>query len=387
MSRRLLCGLGRHARSRTDQSTLQPALADSLNRRMEEIHEQCTECGACMRHCAFLQQHGSPLAIVRRTAPDAADQMGSAFGCSLCGLCTAVCPQRLDPCGLFLDMRRRRVALGAFDSSPYRPLLIYEALGRSQLLSWFSLPSGCTTLFFPGCSLPGTRPAVTLRIFQYLQTQIPALGIALTCCAKPSHDLGRNDCFSAHFRSIREQLHARGITSVLTACPNCTNIFRQYAPELTVQTVFTFFAERGVPTAPLGQGREISIHDPCSLRADHVSQTAIRSLLHRLGYTPVPMPHQQERTLCCGEGGAVGFVRPDFAQSWTRKRMAEVSGRLLVTSCAGCCAMFAPLTPVIHLADLLFPPRNQRVLPTVSRPPMTYLNRLWLKFQLRQQEL
>jgi Fe-S oxidoreductase len=348
-----------------------------------DIARRCTECGACVRQCGFLKQHGSPGSIAALFIETASHRQ-LAYACSLCGLCTVVCPEQLDPCRLFLDIRRQQVSAGAFNPRPYRALLFYERLGMSGLFSWFSLPKGCTTVFFPGCALPGTRPTVTLRMFQHLQGLIPSLGMALTCCTKPSHDLGRIDFFQSHFQIILDRLNHHGVTTVLTACPNCTKIFRQYAPEMTTQTVFTVLAAREVPRAIPGQGMKISVHDPCPLREDQTSQEAIRSLLQGLGYTLRPMRHQRKLTLCCGEGGAVGFVRPDLAQSWTRRRVAEAAGRPLVSTCAGCSAMFASSTQAIHLADLLFPaPQNRPSPPVLSRPPVTYLNRLWLKFRLR----
>jgi len=366
-----------------DQSVLPASYNDTLSRQLKAIDEQCTDCGACMRHCVFLKQHGSPLTIARNLCTDDMNQMQMAFNCSLCGLCTAVCSQKLDPCSLFLEMRRQRIALGSFDRRPYRPLLMYERLGCSSLFSWYGLPSDCTSVFFPGCALPGTRPGVTLRMFQCLQDLIPSLGIVLKCCTKPSHDLGYTDTFLANFNSIRTQLRTRGITSVITACPNCTKIFRQYAPEIHVQSIFTVIAAQGrLPEKVCAvHCREVVVHDPCALRDDLSSQEATRSLLQLLGHRPTAMRHQKEQTLCCGEGGAVGFVQPELAQAWTQKRIAEAAGRPIVTTCAGCSTMFARSTRTIHLADLLFSAtQNDKI--SAATPPMTHLNRLWLKFRL-----
>ncbi len=372
-------------RDHHDQPTSPPLPEHSLSSRLKTIAEHCTDCGACMHHCAFLQQHGSPLVIARNIVPQNRAQMQIAFGCSLCGLCTAVCPQRLDPCNLFLDMRRQRVALGEFNKQPYRPLLMYETLGCSRLFSWFDLPYGCTTVFFPGCALPGTRPGATLRMFQYLQEVIPNLGIVLKCCTKPSHDLGYSEVFFANFNPIRMRLLAHGITTVITACPNCSKIFRQYAPEMSVHNVFTIIAgQMGPPEeTSRGRGREVVIHDPCPTRDDPSSQEATRNLVQTLGFIPGAIQHQKAQTFCCGEGGAVGFTHPDFTQAWTQKRIAEADGRPIVTTCAGCSALLARSAQTLHLADLLFPDtENQGQPPKVSKPPKTYFNRLLLKFRL-----
>nr|WP_320011574.1 (Fe-S)-binding protein [uncultured Desulfobulbus sp.] len=358
-------------------------LAGDLQKHIEQIRNQCTDCGACIHHCAFLQEHGSPLKIINQLAFNDAAQCQISFACSLCGLCTTLCPQKLDPCGFFLDLRRHRTALAPLNLSPYKSLLFYERLGASQLFSLFKLPQGCTTIFFPGCSLPGTRPAVTLRLLAHLQSPKNTLGLVLTCCTKPSHDLGRNDVFSTNFQAIRERLRSHGITNVLTACPNCTAVFRRYAPELTTQNVFTVLAEQGFSLSheqPVHQ--EVVIHDPCPLRADKYSQQATRTLVAQRGYTITPMRHEQKRTICCGEGGAVGALHPELASTWTHKRIVQAQGRTIITTCGGCSGTFARFTDVLHLADLLFGRYvDGKPQPKISPPPMTYLNRLWLKLR------
>jgi Fe-S oxidoreductase len=273
--------------------------------------------------------------------------------------------------------------MAPLELTPYKALLFYERLGASKLFSLFHLPPGCTTIFFPGCALPGTRPAVTHRLFAHLQSQNKNLGLVLTCCTKPSHDLGRSDVFQNNFQAIKKRLLTHHITTVLTACPNCTAIFRQYAPELSTENIFSLLAEF-VP-APIDnphKHQEVVVHDPCPLRGDRQSQEAARTIVSQLGYTIRPMAHQQNKTLCCGEGGAVGCVQPQLATSWTQKRIAQAQGRTIITTCGGCSAMFARFTAVLHLADLLFGKYvGNSPQPKISKPPMTYLNRLLLKLR------
>jgi len=358
-----------------------PAAFPSL---LAEMADRCTDCRACVHHCAFLSQNGSPGSIASAFV-DTPTHRQLAYACSLCGLCAAVCPEKLDPCALFLEMRRRQVAAGTFDARPYRPLLVYERLGRSRLLSWFGIPAGCTTVFFPGCALPGTRPAVTLRMFHHLQRQIPNLGMVLHCCTKPSHDLGRSDVFTHNFQIILTRLRQHGINTVLTACPNCTRMFCEYGQELQVETVFTLLHNNGGDADQPANGQEVCVHDPCPLRWDRPSQEATRGLLRRLGYTVQTMRHQYQNTICCGEGGAVGFLHPELAKNWSDKRVAAANGRRLVTTCAGCTSMLGAHTPTLHLADLLFPPPPGSKVVYPARPSMTHLNRLLLKLRLRQQ--
>ncbi len=307
-----------------------------------------------------------------------------AYHCSLCGLCTAVCPEGVDPCSMFFEIRRYHVESGSFDARPYRSLIRYEALGGSHLFSWYGLPDSCDTVFFPGCALPGTRPAVTWQIYQQLRLFDPSLGIILACCAKPSHDLGRVEHFQSVFGELLRRLSARGVKNVLTACPSCTKIFRDYGKGLSVQTVYEFFNNQGgLETGTAGRNGEITVHDPCQLRDSPEVQSAVRSLVVDLGYTVVEMSHQGKTTLCCGEGGAVGCIESKFSRGWTETRRQESEGRKLVTYCAGCTGFLGRVIPTFHILDLLF--RTEGVSDgeiSVSRGLMTSINRLLLKLRL-----
>lgn len=350
------------------------------------MRDDCSQCGACAVNCAFLTRRGLPGALATRYDFTDPDQQRIAYQCSLCGLCTALCPEGLDPCGLFLAIRRRHVEAGHFTPRPYRPLLVYERLGSSAFFSSHSIPKGCTTVFFPGCALPGTRPTVTLQIFQHLRRSMPLLGLVLDCCAKPSHDLGRTTCFHSRFDALLDRLKRRGVHTVLTACPNCTTIFRQYGRDLNVRTVYEVFHDSGTHADLLwAAAAEISVHDPCPLRNDPRAQAAVRGLLTDLGYAVVEMRHCKNFTVCCGEGGAVGFVEPRFSADWTRLRLQEAGSRPLATYCAGCCNTLNRATPTVHIVDLLFRPemaRNNTL--TVALPPLTYVNRLLLKLRVKQ---
>lgn len=350
----------------------------------QRILDACTDCGACVKHCAFLTAHGTPRSLLLGMDSTTPRSGEIAFACSLCGLCTAVCPQQLDPRHLFLEMRRRQVARGALPYHRYRSQLLHEQWGASSLLAWYGLSAGCTTVFFPGCALPGSRPATTLRMFADLRRIVPTLGIILDCCMKPSHDLGRTTAFQASFEVLHRFLIAQGVRTVITACPNCTVIFRQYNPEMTVRLVYEFLGERQLQAA-VPAGGEVSVHDPCPLRNDKNSQMAVRSLLTRMGYTVVDMPHRGRFALCCGEGGSVRAVRPEFANHWPCLRQREAGGRTLVTSCVGCARFLGRSIRTVHVADLLYqsdPKKKNR--PKLPGALFSFWNRFMLKRRVQK---
>jgi uncharacterized membrane protein YdjX (TVP38/TMEM64 family)/Fe-S oxidoreductase len=360
----------------------------ALQAQVAKIRSECTECGACRTQCAFLQKHGLPKAIADTLDFSRAGDRAMAYECSLCGLCASVCPEKLSPGELFFAARREAAAAGHTDLSRYGAILGYEKRGTSPLFSYYGLPAGCDTIFFPGCSLPGTRPETTWQLFQHLHGTLPNLGIVLDCCTKPSHDLGRQDHFEAMFAEMREYLTAHGIRKVLVACPNCHKIFKQYGHGLSVQTVYEHLAGHDLPEGARitdETSAEWTVHDPCPLRDESGAQEAVRNLLGGMGIAVSEMVHSRERTLCCGEGGSVGCVQSDLARSWGQVRKAEADGRRVVTYCAGCAGILGRVTPTVHVADLLFHPGQAlNGAAKVSTGPWTYINRIKLKKRFKE---
>lgn len=340
------------------------------------VAENCVDCSLCVRQCRFLTANGSPRALAELLLQEPAN--GLAFHCSLCRLCTAICPKDVDPAALFMAQRRGLADQGQGCFRRHRPLLAYEKRGSSRTLSWYGLPAGCDTVFFPGCALPGSRPQRVLDVVAQLQGQIPNLGVVLDCCTKPSHDLGRQASFQATFAGLLAILKKQGITKVLVACPNCHRMFREYS-DLTVQTIYELLIAPTVATAP----PLLTIHDPCGVRFDTEVHAAVRRLLAGLGCSVREMKHHGTKTLCCGEGGAVGYLDREMAQAWTELRRQEAGDRPVITYCAGCSHFLGQRMETHHLLDLLFAPTATLAgRSTVNRSPITYWHRFRLKKKL-----
>ncbi len=351
----------------------------SLATHIAAVCEDCTECQACAKQCGFLAANGTPKALAGSYAANPARVRALAYECSLCGLCAAVCPYGVDPGAMFLELRREACRLGEVDMKRYRVLLGYEARGNSAVFSSWDVPEGCQTVFFPGCNLPGSRPGVVRDVLLQLRATDPRTGIVLACCSKPSHDLGRQDHFAAAFGALRDGLVQRGVRRVLIACPNCFKVFKTYGAPLVVQSVYEVLRESGFGPTHM-KALAMTMHDPCPLRREEAVHEAVRGLAAATGVAVQEMRHARKRTLCCGEGGAVGFYRPELARAWSEKRVAEAAGLPMLTYCAGCADCLRPHAKVVHVLDLLFRPRavaagRARVL----RSPFTYLARLWLK--------
>jgi hypothetical protein len=307
---------------------------------------------------------------------------------------------------MFLEMRQQVVERGAAPFPEHKPLIRYEGCGVSKWYSCFTLPEHCDTVLFPGCVFAGTRPSRLLELFQYLRQTIPSLGMVLGCCTKPSHDLGRKDFFASRFGQLQQALLQQGVRRVLVLCPSCHAVFSRYGSPLATKYVYTLLAEqpslpekyvrslagrhRGLPlqhVSKTDQKRTVTVHDPCTTRQDRHVHRDVRMILKGAGLRVQEMAHHGEKTLCCGEGGAVPFMDKQLAQSWGDRRRQETGGRVTVTYCAGCVNFLRSRMRIVHLLDLFFAPEAAlRGKVQLSRAPFTYLNRLLLKQRLKKFE-
>ncbi|MBC8209122.1 MAG: (Fe-S)-binding protein [Desulfobulbaceae bacterium] len=342
----------------------------------------CVECGLCAKDCTFLQEKGSPKSIAERWQEQGPDPV-LPFECSLCHLCTAVCPKDLDPAALFLALRRELTTMGLGRFPEHRAMKRYEALGRSSWFSWYSLPEGCDTVLFPGCAFSGSRPQVLQQLFTFLQGVIPGLGLVLDCCSKPSHDLGHHQDFEQAFNEMRRILSAQGVRRVIVLCPNCDRVWREYGQTVECVNVYEILAEHWPLTRTTPDPEPLMVHDSCALRFDERIQANVRRLLVNSGCTIRENTAAGRKTFCCGEGGSVPFLRPDLAEQWSEKAVLRFEETPVVTYCAGCVNFLGRKVEASHVLDQLFHSgRVANVRPV--RAPRTYWNRYRIKQLFRR---
>jgi len=344
-----------------------------------QISEDCIKCGLCQKDCAFLKKYGLPKDICDNLQFNN-DNLNFSFECSLCGLCSVVCPKNLDTGALMLEMRREAVNQGICSFNEHNIIKNYEKKGNSPMFSYYSFPEGCETVFFPGCALPGTRPDATKSLFSILSQKIPNLGIVLDCCAKPSHDLGNQERFSLFFNEMREYLLSNNIKNVLVACPNCFKVFKGYGDGLEVKTVWEYLDKSMNQNSSI-KNRTVTVHDPCVMREESEIQQNIRNIITKQGYDIEEMKHSKAKTVCCGEGGSVGFLAPELAENWSKIRKNESENKKIITYCAGCAnSLKSKGLDTSHILDLyLQPDMTMQGKEKVYNAPFTYLNRLKLK--------
>lgn len=343
------------------------------------ISDACVGCGKCAKNCEFLQQNGTLGELSKQLLTGGATF--TPYDCSLCSLCSEICPEQLDGKSLLLETRRSFYSGGAIDQQKYKTLLRYEKRGISPLFSFYRVPENTETVFFPGCNLPGTRPDQTLWLVDKLAMKYPNLGLVLNCCMKPSHDLGRQNRFHDHFSMLIHRLKEDGVKEVLVACPSCQVIFEQYGEGLTVTSAY------GVISIPRKSdtGEKVFVHDACVTRKHGYLHDMIRHLAEITGFEVVKSKYSRRRTVCCGEGGGVLCSNPELSLQWGKKRKQEstVAPLPYLTYCGGCSEFLAKWFKTVHVLDLLIDAEEGITCSKkVYRSPVTYFNRLRFKYRL-----
>lgn len=353
---------------------------------VQSILESCVDCGLCSKECAFLHEYGTPINQIMGFDPALPDHQFRPFLCNLCGLCGNVCPKDLDPLSMFLDMRRLSIKAKGGEFKEHGGIINYEKTGTSKRMTWYGLPENCDTVLFPGCTLPGTRPGNTIKLYRHLKQTIPQLGIVLDCCTKPSHDLGRTDHFESLFGEMKRYLLDCGITTILVACPSCFKIFETYGSPLQVQMVYELMAMADRLPGGGSLDKLVTVHDPCILRHNSQSQDAVRNIIRHHGLSIREMKHSKSDTVCCGEGGAVSFFSQDLSSNWGHIRKKEAQQERVISYCAGCTNYLSRIVPCDHVIDLYFnPEKTLNGNAAVAKAPLTYLNRITLKKKLQKE--
>ncbi len=73
---------------------------------IESVADDCFKCNICVKECAFLQDSGTPGELCDMFLSGHDQDRELFYRCNLCGLCSSVCPKKIDSSAAFLEIRR-----------------------------------------------------------------------------------------------------------------------------------------------------------------------------------------------------------------------------------------------------------------------------------------
>jgi len=342
------------------------------------INKECKFCGICKDHCSFLQEHGNPSEIINKITTEKQTELP--FLCSLCGLCEEVCPKDIPVVDTMRNYRSEIISQRGSILKEHKPLKMYETFHRSSIAHYSDISEDTTAIFFPGCNLSSSRPHLTRKVYKDLKKEHNNLSIVLDCCSKPSYDMGDYKSFNKGLNKLLDELKQSNVKTIYTACPNCFKVFKE-SFDYSIKSIFEI-----LPTEELSLTENYILHDPCVMRDEEEIHNLVRTKITDMGISYSEKNHSRARASCCGEGGAVSFLKKEYTDQWTKIIKDESNGKPVITYCAGCTGFLQKEMTSVHLLDLTYS-NTKKGKAKYYRAPLTYFMKLRLIFTLWLQKI
>jgi Fe-S oxidoreductase len=323
------------------------------------------QCLECVKVCEYLAHYKSyPKRYVREIYNNDCIVMGAhpsnrmVNTCSLCGLCEAVCPEKLSMGEVCLEARESMVTKGKMPPSAHDFALRDMAFSRSDaftLVRHQPRHTSSAAVFFPGCQLSASSPDYVLRAYEYLQTKVAGgVGLILGCCGAPARWSGEQALFKDVLQSVRAAWQQLGCPRFVTACSTCYRMFKDHLSEIKTESLWTVFDQSSFSEiAQDWSASTLAMHDPCTTRHEAGMHDSVRRITARLGVHIVEL-NERGLTTCCGYGGLMQFGDAAVADKIVNRRIHE-SDADYVTYCAMCRDNFARRGKrAVHILDLVF---------------------------------
>jgi Fe-S oxidoreductase len=315
----------------------------------------CTECGRCQSQCPawHTDKPLSPKLLIMAMrdhaltkVPDDRPIVGEIispevlWSCTTCGACVEECPVDIEHIDHIVNMRRFQVLVESeFPSELGGTFRNLEKTGnpwgsnRADRNAWIAecefpvtviedeIPEDVEYLFWVGCAgafeerAKKTTKAVAELLYMS-GTKFGVLGQRETCSGDPARRAGNEFLYQIlskeNIETLKQTFGARGIKKVVVTCPHCfTTIGRDYKQqgfELQMvhhtQLLNQLIKEGKLKTSPHKSDATITYHDPCYLGRHNQIYQPPRELLESTGVEITEMPRNQDRSFCCGAGGA-----------------------------------------------------------------------------------
>ena len=190
---------------------------------------QCT-CMRCVDACAFLQHYKTyPRQLTREVVTNISMSMGNRTAntainsCSLCGQCEKLCPGGMNLGAMLMQSRAVMFETGHMPQWPFDFAL--DDLADSNGPSFLAKPGPgkdtCAYLFFPGCQLGASAPALVEKAFDDLRRRNPDMGVMLGCCGIGALWAGREALFADTQEKLKAEWARLGKPKLIVACPTC----------------------------------------------------------------------------------------------------------------------------------------------------------------------
>jgi Fe-S oxidoreductase len=351
----------------------------------------CTECGRCQDACpAFatgkvlspklvvmgVRDHlfsEGPKALADDGSPptalvaDTGQLEEMAWDCVTCGACVQACPVNIEHIDHIIDLRRHLVMVESRFPSEAEPMLRdverqANPWGRPQAerAAWTEgldvrvLEPGEPApdyLYWVGCAASFDERAresarATAKLLAAAGVDFAILGPLEACTGDPARRMGNEFVFQSYAEQNVATLDAVGVTKIVASCPHCFNTLANEYPDFGGRYAVVHHTEllaelvREGRLAPVAREQTVTYHDSCYLARHNDVRAQPRELAAAVG-KPIEMERREQRTFCCGAGGAHMWMeeRGGAINEERVREAADTGADTLAVACPFCTVM------------------------------------------------
>ena len=296
------------------------------------------------------------------------------WNCTSCGACVQQCPVDIEHVDHIMDMRRHQILVES--NFPAELNGLFKGLENkgnpwnmsgSARMDWAKdLPfdvkvvgddiedlDSVDWLFWVGCAgayedrAKKTTRAVA-ELLDMAGVTFGVLGNGETCTGDPARRAGNEFVFQGLAQQNVENFREYKVKKVVSTCAHCFNTlkneYKEFGVELEVvhhtQLLNRLVREGKLTPVKDGAGahkRSITYHDPCYIGRHNGVYTPPRELLQVLpGAEYVEMERANERSFCCGAGGARMWMEENLGERININRTTEAVGTGADQIAVGC---------------------------------------------------
>ncbi|WP_250000626.1 (Fe-S)-binding protein [Actinoplanes sp. M2I2] len=292
------------------------------------------------------------------------------WSCTTCGACVEQCPVDIEHVDHIVDMRRYQVLIeSSFPSEAGVMLRNLENKGnpwgapQNTREDWtkgldFEVPRVGETedfeyLFWVGCAgafedrAKKTTRAVA-KLLHEAGVNYAILGEGETCTGDPARRIGNEFVFQMlaqqNVETLTEAFGDRPTKKIVATCPHCFNTLGNEYEQLGLKVEVVHHTQllahlvatgKLTPVQPVDGG--VTYHDPCYLgRHNRVFDAPREVLGGAIEGGLIEMPRNQERSFCCGAGGARMWMEEKIGKRINVERTEEALATGAKTIAVGC---------------------------------------------------
>ena len=343
---------------------------------------KCGRCGFCQAYCPTFKAEGAEpfvargrLEIIKANIGCKGEEYEEGFinrmnQCLLCGNCTEHCPSGVEvdsiiesarisymeakgPSKVMDNLDRNIAATGNIAGHEAKNRLLWVENSLEELKD-IKINKPAEYAYFTGC-VPSLYPSAysipqsLVKILNSAKTSVTLLGEEENCCGYPLAIGGLPEEAKKVAEKNVNTLDMLGIKKLITGCPSCYHMWKDYYPELLgYNPEVQIFHSTELLLQLLNEGElklketsmVVTYHDPCDLgRKSHIFEPPREIIRKMPGVVLKEMKYNRLESRCCGGGGNLEMNDAELSLKVSQDRVnqaLDTGAAAIVTACQQC---------------------------------------------------